>query len=303
MIGSNVATKPVGSVVSCRALGQQGTKVPVKSWLLILLLGCGSKKTVECGPGTRLDDGKCILVEVTRSPSLIDAAPPDAAEPRGWKLAIEDDKMRNTSVVSSSLQSTNTVEFSAPYGSAHMLLVLRRGVEGEAHFIGIVPGQFECRSKCTIEVRFDDEKVRTVEVAAGNSSSTLFIEDDKWLSSLRTAQRLTIEATFFQQGKRQFTFDVSGLHWPPPNAPANSAPLMWCIKGGLNACTDDRGRCESLASYNSATCYVEETIWCFDLDRRICRVSKAECEQTRAGHIRGGKKPSSECIGEKQRVP
>lgn len=65
-------------------------------------------------------------------------------------------------------------------------------------------------------VKFDDAKpVRFTAVGpADYSSDTLFIRNtSRFVASARKAKKVQIEATFYQDGDRQFEFPIQNLAW------------------------------------------------------------------------------------------
>jgi hypothetical protein len=79
--------------------------------------------------------------------------------------------------------------------------------------LSVSKGQFQS-SAGEIAVKFDDGPVQnyTINEPADHSSDLLFIEPaSKFLSKLKKAERVTIEAPFYSEGKRLIVFDVEGL--------------------------------------------------------------------------------------------
>ena len=67
-----------------------------------------------------------------------------------------------------------------------------------------------------VTVRFDDSELQEFEVGESVESTTgvLFINDEeRFISQLRNANKVKIEANFYQEGRRVFDFDVAGLDW------------------------------------------------------------------------------------------
>jgi len=65
-------------------------------------------------------------------------------------------------------------------------------------------------------VRFDDSELWKFDIGEPVESTTglLFIHDkEEFISQLRKAKSLKIEADFYQEGPRVFEFDVRGLDW------------------------------------------------------------------------------------------
>jgi hypothetical protein len=77
-------------------------------------------------------------------------------------------------------------------------------------------GQFHCveLDGCKVSVRFDSGRIQSF---TGRQSSdfdnrVLFITPyDRFVTQLRKAKKLQIEADFFQEGSRVLEFDVAGF--------------------------------------------------------------------------------------------
>jgi hypothetical protein len=148
-------------------------------------------------------------------------AAPVAPEAKNWKYSTSEDKMRNETTYFAHTTSLNSVSFDFPYngGSSADLTVRQNQKYGLNIYLDISKGQFQCSyNGCRVSVKFDDSKVESYGASEPDSggSTTLFLSNEKkFLESLRKAKKMTIEASFFQEGSRQFEFDVSNLEWPP----------------------------------------------------------------------------------------
>ena len=67
--------------------------------------------------------------------------------------------------------------------------------------------------------KFDDNPVQSISMVEPDShaSDMLFVAYDKTeakiINQLRNSKKLVIEVPFYQEGKKQFTFDVGNLEW------------------------------------------------------------------------------------------
>ncbi len=112
--------------------------------------------------------------------------------------------------------SSNVVHFGFPYeGETHAILKLRKGSKGQDVIFKVERGQFVSpASSGYVTVRFDDSELQEFEVGESVESTTgvLFINDEeRFISQLRNANKVKIEANFYQEGRRVFDFDVAGL--------------------------------------------------------------------------------------------
>jgi hypothetical protein len=212
----------------------RGTKteaVPVWAALL-LFFSCKAEETVKCGAGTVLKDGVCEVV-IPTAPAPVAAvpvgqAPPDAnaaVTPVGpaWQYHEKLDQMRNAKVRFAALDSKNAAQFRPPYdGGSRLRIMLRNGDKasgmGLDAFIVIERGQFDCDLRgCTVAYKFDDGKVGTFWMNRGNDSQSLFVTTAAgFIGLLKKSKVLMLEAEFYQDGKRQFEFDVAGLEFDLP---------------------------------------------------------------------------------------
>ena len=110
--------------------------------------------------------------------------------------------------------SSNVVHFGFPYeGETHAVLKLRKGSKGQDVIFKVERGQFVSpASSGYVTVRFDDSELQEFEVGESVESTTgvLFINDEeRFISQLRNANKVKIEANFYQEGRRVFDFDVA----------------------------------------------------------------------------------------------
>lgn len=142
------------------------------------------------------------------------------SEKSKWEYNQETDELRNQSVYLAKNISTNTVNFGFPYDNSSMVLILRKDPKYGKDVIFDVNGQFsDCFERCNIIIKFDDgnlERYRMVGSENGDNS-TIFISSSKemtaFVNKLKKSKKLIVEASFYNYGKGQFTFDVSGLNW------------------------------------------------------------------------------------------
>lgn len=146
---------------------------------------------------------------------LIFASAVSFASPSHWQYHEETDQMRGTKVVTAYVASDNKVSFAFPYdGGSRARLVLRIKDQQVDLMLEIDRGQFVCSASGddTVAMKFDSGPV--VEAACSppddGSSTTIFIEGD-FGAQIQQSSHVVIEAEFFQEGTRQFTFTTSGL--------------------------------------------------------------------------------------------
>lgn len=116
--------------------------------------------------------------------------------------------------------STNTLDFDFPYSGVQngRLTIRKTQGQGTDVYFGIEKGQFLCGiEECTVNVRFDEGPIQqfTAVPPSDHSTTVLFIEDtSSFVSRLRRAKTVRIEATFYQAGAQTLDFSVDGFKWP-----------------------------------------------------------------------------------------
>lgn len=142
-------------------------------------------------------------------------------DPAGWDYRHETDEISDKRAAIALATSLNEVDFAFPYqGRQRMKLwVIKHPRYGTQVRLQIDQGQFDVGyDKPQIVAAFDG-KVHTFAAnePADHSTTDIFIRDaDGFISRLKKASDLKIEATFYQQGSVTFRFDVKNLKWPPP---------------------------------------------------------------------------------------
>jgi predicted nucleic acid-binding Zn ribbon protein len=137
-----------------------------------------------------------------------------------WNYDTSTDAMRHTSDKTATLVSANSEQFAFPYGEAHLAMVVRSSAKfGSNVYLEIRKGQFVCGlESCAINISFNGGKVErfSASEASGGNTDTVFLRVNQavFVKRLKGAQTVQIEAEYFQEGTRQFTFYPSKLDWP-----------------------------------------------------------------------------------------
>ncbi|MEK5754080.1 zinc ribbon domain-containing protein [Acinetobacter variabilis] len=157
----------------------------------------------------------------SRVVSTTQATESENAKPKNWQYETSKDEMRGIESRFATTVSTNTVDFDFPYnGGSKLILALRkRGSEVDV-MVSITKGQILCGiQNCEAAFKFDDGAVQSITMSEPDShaSDMLFVAYDKTeakiINQLRNSKKLVIEVPFYQEGKKQFTFDVGDLEW------------------------------------------------------------------------------------------
>lgn len=139
-----------------------------------------------------------------------------------WNYSTDTDEMNDSKSRFASLVSDNTVNFDFPYqgGSSLSLIVRYMKKYGTDVYIKISSGQFICneyQGTNNVRVRFDDAapiKFSTNEPSDGSSDMLFLNNAKKFIKLAKQAKTIKIEAPFYQEGNRIFTFTVDKpLEW------------------------------------------------------------------------------------------
>jgi RNA polymerase subunit RPABC4/transcription elongation factor Spt4 len=201
---------------SCPLCGaKQKKKTSIWAWLglvLIVLAGIGmcSEKSIN-------GKAKNSTQEVVESET---DKPLDEVK-TNWVYKKNKDEMRGIESRFATNVSTNQVEFDFPYnGGSNLTLTVRETGNEKDILIGISKGQFICGiNDCEFAFKFDDGAVESITMTRPENyaSDIMFVSydktEDKIIEKLKTSKKLIIEAPFYQEGRKQFTFNVSGFEW------------------------------------------------------------------------------------------
>jgi hypothetical protein len=147
------------------------------------------------------------------------SAPPSSSITSKWEYTEERDAMRGSITKHATLESENEVEFGFPYsgGSHGGLDVRQRPQDGLQVLLSVTSGNFSCSPMGgRIAVKFDNGAVQTFPCSRTTdiNGNVVFVGSPKrFVAELRRSSTVVVEAEFFQEGMRQFTFDVRGLIW------------------------------------------------------------------------------------------
>lgn len=156
------------------------------------------------------------------SSSSASASDSPKAKPKpkeNWDYGESTDEMTNKDQFWTTTTSTNTIDFDFPYqgGSTFDLTVRNLGKKNEVT-LSVSKGQFLTSfgfSKACM-VKFDDEtgtRFSYGSASDGSSDIIFFSNASKFISRLKKAKKLKIEAPFFNEGNKIIEFDVAGLKW------------------------------------------------------------------------------------------
>lgn len=175
------------------------------------------------GSVMKKDETKATTTEATSSSDKPESSAPPAAETpkpkENWSYSESEDKMSNDKTYFASTKSTNTVEFDFPYNGGSSFNLILRSKEGQTDvLVKVSKGQFmtSFSNDKTVRVKFDDgspENFNYGSSTTGESELIFILSEKKFIEKLKKAQKVMIEAEFYQEGRQIMEFDVSGLNW------------------------------------------------------------------------------------------
>ena len=135
-----------------------------------------------------------------------------------WRYGEDKDEMTDKITYLAKIESDNRVQFDFPYdGGSTLELVIRRkkGVSKDV-YIKISKGQFNSIYSVGgyVTVRFDDKPAKKYSISESltHDSDVRFLSNEsQFIKELGTAKVLKIQADFFQEGSRTFTFKVQNF--------------------------------------------------------------------------------------------
>ena len=186
---------------------------------------------VGCSETTEVDESSSVANQsIASEEGLIDDNPnvnvqtEELKPTTNWTYRQAIDEMRGMESKFASIVSNNVVQFGFPYdGGSHLDITLRkRSNESTEIMFTVSDGQYSCDTisdNCFAAVKFDNGDIQSVELSSTTdySSDVLFITNDydisDFVESLHNSEKLIVELPFYQEGKKQFNFTVSGLNW------------------------------------------------------------------------------------------
>jgi len=176
-----------------------------------LFSSCGSSESSNSSSDSTNTDTSA------KESTSADKGEPAKAESK-WQYSEEIDKMTSAKNYFATIESNNTIDFEFPYdGGSTGSITVRNMEKTNDVLIGISKGQFNSHSDgITVKARFDDKKPMTftcLEPSSG-SSETLFIENTKkFITQMKSAKKVIIQAEFYDSGPREMEFDTKDLKW------------------------------------------------------------------------------------------
>ena len=146
----------------------------------------------------------------------------DSSLSHEWEYDSKDDEMTNSKSYFATISSDNGEVFEFPYdeeGGSHLMVTVRQTKKyGTEVLFGITKGQFLTDIDGQyVSVKFDDNAAKKYKTYSADDGSldVLFIDNAKdFIAKAKTAKTIKIEAEFYQEGNRVFTFTADKpLKW------------------------------------------------------------------------------------------
>jgi hypothetical protein len=135
-----------------------------------------------------------------------------------WRYSEDIDQMDNTKRTVASIESDNSIKFDFPYGNSDFTLSIRNWKGQTDLYLTCTKCQFIAgvMGETTYRIKFDDEA--PINVSANHSTSggadVVFLGNEKKvISKLKTAEKIILEAQFYEAGYKQINFSTKGLKW------------------------------------------------------------------------------------------
>lgn len=142
------------------------------------------------------------LPDTARKPSTQQ----DNLSSKRWRHSQYSDEMRGTVHKFAVNESTNTLNFSFPYGGPQRgtLIISDRGA-----LFSIKKGQIICHDICFVEAKFDNGDISTFEASAsGDDSTVISIGHDGFLKSIKERMTLMLKVHIYREGYPVFYFTL-----------------------------------------------------------------------------------------------
>lgn len=144
----------------------------------------------------------------------------DISVKENWIYADDIDNMTSKKRYFAYNMSSDTIDFLFPYEGGSTFKLAIRNIDNENQLLMICSkGQFmpSYGTGEIVRVKFDNENPLNVyyTVPTDGSTNIIFLDEinNQLISKLKTSKKIIIEATFYNEGNKQISFNVQGLKW------------------------------------------------------------------------------------------
>lgn len=134
-----------------------------------------------------------------------------------WQYETDTDKMTSKVRSFAMVTATNKLEFDFPYkgGSTGVITIRTNDKENEV-VLTIDKGQFLGGEDHPVSVKFDGDaplQFSANEPSDGKATVLFLHPAKKFISRIKTAKKMMVQAEFYESGQQVMEFDVAGLKW------------------------------------------------------------------------------------------
>jgi len=133
-----------------------------------------------------------------------------------WDYSEDTDAMTGKIKKWATITSPDELLFDFPYnGGSYLTLTVRKKDGSTDVYLRISKGQFLTNDKVA-RLKFDDQQPITVGLIEPDdySSDLVFLSGVSTIvNRMKKSKKLIVEVPFYQEGKRQCTFDISNFKW------------------------------------------------------------------------------------------
>jgi hypothetical protein len=152
-----------------------------------------------------------------KSDSSVAAKPAETKPTTAWGYKTDTDKMTSKQRFFAEVVATNTLHFEAPYEGGSTATVVIRNIDKKSEVVlTIDKGQFLGGDEHPINVRFDSDapmQFRADEPSDGSSTVLFIAPPAKFISRIKTAKKMIVQAEFYESGAQTMEFNVADLKW------------------------------------------------------------------------------------------
>jgi hypothetical protein len=135
-----------------------------------------------------------------------------------WKYSESINKKTSKPVYAATIASANKLDFKFPYDGGQTAIIEVDNIDGHNQvLLSVTKGQFDTNENgMNITIRFDDKKpemFRCGNMPSGQSDEIYIDADKKFITKVKQAKVILIQAAFYDEVDKVIEFDVSGFDW------------------------------------------------------------------------------------------
>ncbi|MDB4905079.1 MAG: hypothetical protein JWQ63_4360 [Mucilaginibacter sp.] len=135
-----------------------------------------------------------------------------------WKYSEHIDQKTSKSIYVATLTSSNKLNFKFPYDGGQAGIIEVDNINGHNQvLLSVTKGQFATgENGMNITIKFDDKKpkmFRCGNMPSGQSDEIYIDADKRFITKVKQAKVILIQAAFYDEVDKVIEFDVSGFDW------------------------------------------------------------------------------------------